>query len=45
MHHQIKKDRAKSESEFQNSSKQSPWDRDANGKPPWDQKEAPPPKE
>jgi hypothetical protein len=45
MQDQIRSDRAKYKLEFENGSKVRPWDRDANGKRPWDEKEAPPPKE
>jgi hypothetical protein len=42
---QIRADRAKSKAEFDSSPTQRAWDRDANGKRPWDRKEAPLPKE
>jgi hypothetical protein len=42
---QIRAARAKAELEEEASSKERPWDRDANGKRPWDRKENVPPKE
>jgi hypothetical protein len=45
MHDQIKTDQAKSKADFEGGPKERPWDRDANGKRPWDRKEAPLPKE
>jgi len=45
MHDQIKTDQAKSKADFESGPKERPWDRDANGRRPWDRKEAPPTKE
>ena len=45
MHDQIKIDRAKANSDFENGPKERAWDRDAQGKRPWDQKYVPRPKE
>ena len=46
MHDQIKIDRAKANADFESGPKERPWDRDANGRRPWDQpKEVPAPKE
>ena len=41
MHDQIKIDQAKSKADFESGPKERPWDRDANGRRPWDQKVAP----
>jgi hypothetical protein len=45
MSDQIKADRAKVKVDTDAAPKARPWDRDVNGKRPWDQKYAPPPKE
>ena len=45
MHDQIKIDRAKANSDFENGPKERAWDRDAQGKRPWDKKDPPRPKE
>jgi hypothetical protein len=42
---QIKNDRAKSKADFENGPKGRPWDRDANGKRPWERNEPPLPKQ
>jgi hypothetical protein len=44
-HDRIKAEQAKSKVDFDNGPKERFWDRDANGKRPWDRKEAPSPKE
>ena len=44
-HDQIRIDRAKANSDFENGPKERAWDRDAQGKRPWDQKYPPRPKE
>jgi len=46
MHEQIKADRAKAKAAEENDSKARYWDRDADGKRPWDlPRETPPKKE
>jgi hypothetical protein len=45
VHDQIKADQAKSKADFDSGPKERPWDRDADGKRPWDQKETPSRKE
>jgi hypothetical protein len=44
VHDQVKTDQAKSKADFESGPKERPWDRDANGKRPWERKEAPLPK-
>ena len=42
---QIQADRAKAKMDEENGPKERFWDRDVNGKRPWDRKEAPLPRE
>jgi hypothetical protein len=42
---QIRADRAKANAQEEGESKKRPWDRDADGKRPWDLKGGSPPKE
>jgi hypothetical protein len=41
MRDQIKIDQAKSKADFESGPEERPWDRDANGRRPWDSKVAP----